>query len=134
MFRSHLLLLVAVLLTAMFVIPVAAVDGYNIHDNDLISAWAFSGDEMGIDFVTTLFEFIVSDEYGAGGLIILIIYGAIILSICITTGGIGPGIIATLGTIGFASIFFPEEAKLLWIFILAGGVCGMILYPFIRRV
>jgi PKD repeat protein len=110
------------------------IPGYSLADDPRIASWAFSGEDMGIDFLTTLFSFIVSDEYGGGGLILVVIYGAIILAICIGTGGFGPGIIATLGTIAFASVFFPEEAKIIWIFILAGGIVGMILYPFIRKV
>ena len=114
--------------------PHSSLPGYSIADNPHIASWAYSGEDIGIDFLTTLFNFIISDEYGGGGLILVIIYGAIILAICIGSGGFGPGIIATLGTIAFASIFFPEEAKIIWIFILAGGIVGMILYPFIRKV
>ena len=114
--------------------PHSSAPGYSIASNPHIASWAYSGEDMGVDFLTALFDFIISDEYGAGGLILVVIYGAIILSICIGTGGFGPGVIATLGTIAFASIFFPEEAKIIWIFILAGGIVGMILYPFIRKV
>ena len=122
------------LLITLLVAPAAAFPAYNITNETYINSWAYSGEDIGVDFLTTLFDFVVSEEYGAGGLILVVIYSAIILSVCIGTGGFGTGIIATLGTIAFASVFFPEEARFLWIFILAGGVIGMVLYPIIRKV
>jgi len=127
------LLIFVVVLAALFT-TVSAFPAYNITNETYINSWAYSGEDIGVDFLTTLFNFVVSEEYGAGGLILVVIYSAIILSVCIGTGGFGTGIIATLGTIAFASVFFPEEARFLWIFILAGGVIGMILYPIIRKV
>ena len=127
------LLIFVVVLAALFT-TVSAFPAYNITNETYINSWAYSGEDIGVDFLTTLFDFVVSEEYGAGGLILVVIYSAIILSVCIGTGGFGTGIIATLGTIAFASVFFPEEARFLWIFILAGGVIGMILYPIIRKV
>lgn len=123
-----------ILLITLLVAPAAAFPAYNITNETFINSWAYSGEDIGVDFLTTLYKFVVSEEYGAGGLILVVIYSAIILSVCIGTGGFGTGIIATLGTIAFASVFFPEEARFLWIFILAGGVIGMVLYPILRRI
>ena len=122
--------LFSILIFLLLIPTVSAFDGYSVLNNQYVSPWVTSGENMTLDFVTTLYD--ISTEH-AGGIIIIMIFLVIILGLAITSESIGVPIIGMLFAITFAGIMLPGETYYVIILIIAAGVAGILIKPLIKK-